>query len=72
MNHPVHTWYTQCVTFGSLSEAWHNAYIIFSMVMIYFLPLTVIVVTYSIILFTITRKSQGREKELTNLEIPTG
>ena len=66
--HPMHTWYTQCVTFGSFpSEAWEKAYLIFGMVMIYFLPLVVIVVTYSIILFTIYQKSRpGKPFRKTN------
>ena len=58
-SHPLHKWYTQCVTFGSFpSESWETAYFIFGMVMIYFLPLVVIVLTYSIILLTIYKKSR--------------
>ena len=60
MSHPVHTWYTQCVTFGSFpSEDWERIYIIFGMVMIYLLPLMVIVLTYSVILYTILDKSRN-------------
>ena len=60
MSHPVHTWYTQCVTFGSFpSEDWERIYIIFGMVMIYLLPLVVIVLTYSVILYTILDKSRN-------------
>jgi len=60
MSHPVHTWYTQCVTFGSFpSETVERIYIIFGMVMIYLLPLVVIVITYSVILYTILHKSRN-------------
>ena len=60
MSHPVHTWYTQCVTFGSFpSEKWERIYIIFGIVMIYILPLAVIVLTYSVILYTILHKSRN-------------
>ena len=61
--HPDFSWYTQCVTFGSFpSPVWEDAYIIFGMVMIYFLPLVVIVLTYSVILFTIYKKSRAGRK----------
>ena len=59
--HPAFKWYTQCVdvwmdrTYTSVE--WQTAYLIFGMFMLYFLPLTVIVITYSIILFTISRKT---------------
>lgn len=58
-HHPNHTWYSQCVTFNSFpSPAAEYAYIIFGMVMVYFLPLIVIVVTYSIMLTKIYKKAR--------------
>merc|ERR1712020_308868 len=61
LQHPVHEWYTQCVSiwFPLNENAWDSkTYIVFGMVMIYFLPLVVIVLTYSIILYTIYQKSR--------------
>lgn len=58
--HPTFTWYTQCVTYHSFpSEAYERAYTVFGMVMMYLIPLTVIVITYSIILATIYKKSKS-------------
>ena len=60
-SHPNHTWYTQCVTFGSFpNETAESAYLVFGMVMMYFMPLIVILVTYSIILFKINKKANGK------------
>ena len=62
LHHPEHQWYTQCVTFGSFpSPSWEKAYTVFGMVMTYFMPLIVIVITYAVILFTIHKKSTDRE-----------
>ena len=68
-HHPIHTWYTQCVTFGSFRhEGWEEweagmekAYTVFGMIMTYFLPLIVIIITYAVILYTIYKKSKESE-----------
>ena len=71
--HPVHTWYTQCVTFHSFpSAAWETAYTIFGMVMMWLVPLVVILCTYTAILVTLYRKSraasgQSKYKENTGI-----
>ena len=60
-SHPNHTWYSQCVTFGSFpNPATEKAYIIFGMIMMYFLPLLIIVVTYSIMLTKIYKKANSK------------
>ena len=54
--HPKFTWYTQCVDFGSYpSPAWQQAYMLFDAVLLFFVPLAVIIVTYTIILITINK-----------------
>ena len=62
-NHPLHTWYSQCVTIwlGKDDSPWQLAYLIFGMVMTFFWPLMVIVVTYGAILLTIYKKSKECE-----------
>jgi gonadotropin-releasing hormone receptor len=58
--HPQFEWYTQCVTFHSFpSPAYETAYTLFGAVMMYLVPLAVIVVTYTIILYTIYKKSRS-------------
>ena len=62
LHHPEHQWYTQCVTFGSFkNDSWEKAYTVFGMIMTYFIPLIVIVLTYAVILFTIYKKSTEQE-----------
>jgi len=70
--HPNYTWYTQCIDFWFLlqpqdpARVWQTTYIIFGMVMVYFIPLVVIVITYSVILFTISRKTSVSGNSETN------
>ncbi len=59
-NHPDFPDYVQCVTYHSFpSPYWERVYITLGMVMTYIFPLFVIVVTYSIILLTIKKKSKN-------------
>ena len=46
---------------GQKGNAWEQAYTVFGMVMTYFLPLLVIVITYAVILVTIYKKSKECE-----------
>ena len=62
MSHPNHTWYNQCVTFGSFrNELTESAYLVFGMVMMYFMPLTVILITYSIIILKLNKRASGKK-----------
>ncbi|XP_040581282.1 adipokinetic hormone/corazonin-related peptide receptor variant I [Lepeophtheirus salmonis] len=66
-SHPKYPWYTQCVTFNSFpSQAYETAYTIFGMIMMYLFPLIVIIVTYTIILTTIFKKSNASRNESRN------
>ena len=55
--HPKFTWYTQCVDMWFISgpdeRAWQEAYLILHAALLFFIPLAVIIVTYTIILVTI-------------------
>lgn len=54
--------YEQCVTFGSDPRA-VTAFTLFFLTTVYFIPLLVMVVTYSRILATIIRQSDFRQRE---------
>ncbi|KAI0226027.1 Gonadotropin-releasing hormone II receptor [Lamellibrachia satsuma] len=62
--HPVFEWFSQCVTFNFFPTRRHElAYNLFNIVAVYLAPLIVIVVSYSLILCEITRKTrEGREQ----------
>ena len=71
-HHPVFTWFTQCVTFNFFPSPAHEmAYNLFNVVMLYLLPLLIIIVSYSLLLYRISVKSregkrppvQGKELE---------
>lgn len=54
--HPVFKWYEQCVTFNSFpSQEYELAYNFFGFVFLYGIPLIMIIVCYSRILFEIYR-----------------
>ncbi|XP_044735225.1 gonadotropin-releasing hormone receptor isoform X2 [Chrysoperla carnea] len=57
--HPNVTWYKQCITYGSFPTYAHElTYSVFGMVVMYGIPLSVIIYTYSSILLEIFRRSR--------------
>ncbi|XP_035730524.1 gonadotropin-releasing hormone receptor-like isoform X2 [Vespa mandarinia] len=57
--HPNITWYSQCITFNAFPTYTHElTYSLFGMVMMYWLPLLVIIYTYTSILLEICRRSK--------------
>ncbi len=62
--HPEIAWFEQCVTFNFFPSPSHElAYNLFNVTVMYIAPLIVIIVSYSLILCEITRKSrEGKQK----------
>jgi gonadotropin-releasing hormone receptor len=59
-SHPNITWYLQCVTYNVFPTYAHElAYLLFSMIMMYALPLTVIIFSYAAILTEICRRTRN-------------
>ncbi|KAI4488670.1 hypothetical protein M0802_011378 [Mischocyttarus mexicanus] len=57
--HPNITWYSQCITFNTFPTYTHElTYSLFGMLMMYWLPLTVIIYTYTSILLEICKRSK--------------
>lgn len=71
-NHPSYPWFQQCVTFNFFPTKNHElAYSIFHLTALYVLPLIVIIVSYSLILCKITKKSREcSEIEMNRLDYP--
>nr|XP_031828630.1 gonadotropin-releasing hormone II receptor isoform X1 [Nomia melanderi]XP_031828631.1 gonadotropin-releasing hormone II receptor isoform X1 [Nomia melanderi]XP_031828632.1 gonadotropin-releasing hormone II receptor isoform X1 [Nomia melanderi] len=62
--HPNISWYSQCVTFNTFPTYTHEiTYSLFGMVMMYWLPLIVIIYTYTSILLEICRRSKKSEHD---------
>ena len=63
--HPNITHFTQCVTFGFYPTRYHElAHNLFRMTAIYIVPLLVIVISYSLIICEISRKTGRKPGEL--------
>ncbi|XP_014205230.1 gonadotropin-releasing hormone II receptor isoform X2 [Copidosoma floridanum] len=63
-NHPKYTWYTQCITFNSFPSFTHElTYSLFGMVMMYWVPLIVIIYTYTSILAEMYRRAQDSNSD---------
>ena len=59
MNHPQYPSFQQCVTFGFFPSDTHEmVYQVFNVSAVYLIPLVVIVVSYSLILIEITKRSK--------------
>ena len=67
--HPVFDWFSQCVTFNFFPTRRHElAYNIFNVIAVYLAPLVVIIISYSLILWEITKKTrEGRGMSLAML-----
>ena len=64
-NHPQVTWFEQCVTFHFFPTPSHElAYNLFNILSIYVLPLLVIIVCYSMILWEISRKTMESKSKI--------
>ncbi|XP_076661102.1 adipokinetic hormone receptor isoform X2 [Halictus rubicundus] len=62
--HPNISWYSQCVTFNTFPTYTHEiTYSLFGMVMMYWLPLIVIIYTYTNILLEICKRSKKSERD---------
>ena len=64
--HPAFPWFTQCVTFNFFPTPAHElAYNLFNLITVYGLPLVVIIVSYSLIVWEMnqkTRQSKGENR----------
>ncbi|XP_043483307.1 gonadotropin-releasing hormone II receptor-like isoform X1 [Leptopilina heterotoma] len=61
-NHPNFTWYQQCITFNTFPSSTHElTYSLFGMLMMYWVPLTVIIYTYTSILIEIYKRSRDSD-----------
>ncbi|GCB70636.1 hypothetical protein scyTo_0001332 [Scyliorhinus torazame] len=59
--------FTQCVTYGSFSEHWHETfYNMFTFITLYVTPLTVMVICYSRILWEISKQMKGNRARAQN------
>ncbi|KAL5004678.1 hypothetical protein ScPMuIL_018134 [Solemya velum] len=66
-HHPVHTWFTQCVTFNFFPTPMHElAYNLFNIITVYGLPLTIISTSYIIILCEISKKTKQSKEQVTD------
>ena len=66
--HPKYPWFAQCVTFHFFPTPTHElAYNLFNIIAIYGLPLLVIVISYSLIVCQISKKT----RETQNSKYPT-
>ena len=62
--HPDFAFFEQCVTFNFFPSQGHEmAYNLFTISAVYILPLTVIIVVYTLILCEITRKARQSQRE---------
>ncbi|XP_046753635.1 adipokinetic hormone/corazonin-related peptide receptor variant I-like isoform X3 [Diprion similis] len=58
-NHPVFTWYEQCITYNTFPSYTHElTYSLFGMVVMYALPLIVIIFSYASIIIEIYKRSR--------------
>lgn len=65
--HPDYAWFAQCVTFNFFPTAAHElAYNLFNIITVYGLPLIVIIISYTIILCEITKKSRESKGKYSN------
>lgn len=70
--HPVHTWFTQCVTFNFFPTPMHElAYNLFNIITVYGLPLTIISTSYIIILCEISKKTKQSKGECMYIDATT-
>ena len=68
--HPLYTSFKNCVSIGYFTTQQEEVlYNVFSIVVMYFAPLVVIIVTYSLILRTITKKSKEHQEVRKNLKL---
>ena len=57
--HPKFPWFTQCVTFNFFPTPAHElAYNLFNLITVYGLPLLVIIISYTLILWEMTKKTK--------------
>ncbi|KAK2148862.1 hypothetical protein LSH36_479g02006 [Paralvinella palmiformis] len=68
-HHPVYNWFTQCVTFNFYPTPAHElAYNLFNMAALYGVPLLIIIISYTLILWEISKKSrESREQTATEV-----
>ncbi|XP_013383578.1 gonadotropin-releasing hormone II receptor isoform X1 [Lingula anatina] len=71
-HHPEYFWYTQCVTYHFFpSDAHELAYNLFNFTAVYAMPLVVITMSYSFIIWEITKKTKQSREETTSINETT-
>lgn len=64
VSHPNYEWFEQCVTFNFFPTPRHEqAYNVFNVLTIFIIPLIIILVSYGVVLWTVTIKSLQQQCE---------